>query len=192
MGIYLPKEWLVPCRIDRIHVHWTAGPRKSRPDEHQHYNFVLDQDLTINRGVSIDKNGRVIGSDFRPGFDYAAHTRAANSFAGGYSMAGMRLSQEPTASRPFILGPDPLTEPQWSRMIIHVAQLCFAYGIKPGLKTVLSHAEVQMNLGIKQNAKWDLTLLPWQKDQSLFNTARKVGNLMRAEVTKILIEGAFP
>lgn len=186
--VWIPKTWLTKCTIKRVQIHWTAGPGKSRPDEWEHYNFVLDQDLTLNRGVPIEKNARTIGGDFRPGFDYAAHTRAANSFAAGYSMAGMRLSQEATASRPFIPGPDPLTEEQWSRMILHVAQLCKFYGIVVGPKTVLTHAEVQKNLGIKQNAKWDIAVLPWQP-KAPFDSAPKVGDLLRSEVQHQLEKG---
>lgn len=185
--MWIPKAWLPTCTIKRIQIHWTAGPKKSREDEHDHYNFVLDQDLTLNRGVPIEKNARTIQSDFRPGFDYAAHTRAANSFAAGYSMAGMRLAQE----KPLIPGPDALTEEQWNRMILHVAQLCKTYRIEVGPKTVLTHAEVQKNLGIKQNGKWDLTILPWQTGLP-FDTATKVGNLLRAEVSFKLEKGEIP
>lgn len=183
----IPQAWLVPAKINRIIVHWTAGPGKSRPDEHDHYNLILDQDLTLNRGVSIAKNGRAIQADFRPGIDYAAHTKGTNSNALGYSMAGMRLAQE----SPFIPGPDPITEAQWSLMVRHLAQLCDFYEVAVSKETVMTHAEVQRNLGPKhkQNGKWDISILPWQKDLTLFNTPTKVGNLMRAEVQKILKEG---
>lgn len=184
----IPQAWLTPCEMRRVHIHWTAGPGKSRPDEWDHYHLILDQDLDLKRGVNIEKNSRKIQENFRPGFDYAAHTKNANGFAIGYSMAGMRLAQE----RPLIPGPEPITEAQWSRMILHVAQLCKFYGIQPTPRTVLTHAEVQGNLGIKQNGKWDINILPWQKDLTLFDSAAKVGNLLRAEVQKILDDGRLP
>ncbi|MER8369697.1 hypothetical protein NKH70_28955 [Mesorhizobium sp. M0991] len=36
-----------------------------------------------------------------------------------------------------------------------VAELCKYYRIKVTSKTVLSHAEVESNLGIEQRGKWD-------------------------------------
>jgi hypothetical protein len=50
-------------------------------------------------------------------------------------------------------------------------------------KTVLSHAEVQANLGIKQKGKWDIAILPWDRS---FDTARECGDEFRRMVQEHL------
>jgi hypothetical protein len=42
------------------------------------------------------------------------------------------------------------------------AELCRFYGIAVTPQTVLGHGEVQANLGIAQNGKWDPMALPWE------------------------------
>lgn len=182
-AILLPKSILVKAKCKRVHLHWTAGPAQSRPDEALHYHAILNQDLSVSKGVCTIMDNYEIP----PGkTNYAAHTKGANTQAFGYSLAGMRQAKQ----SPFDPGPDPITEIQWSRAMIHIAQLCKFYEIMPGIKTVLTHAEVETNLGIKQKGKWDIAVLPWQPTQ--WNTAEKVGNLMRAEVLHILKKGELP
>ena len=176
--VLLNAKFMVPARVDRIHLHWTAGPAQSRPDEADHYHAILNQDLTVSKGRYTAKDNENTLDNI-----YAAHTKSANRFAYGYSLAGMRGAKE----KPFNPGPDPITEKQWSRAMIHLAQLCKFYHVAPTDKKVLTHAEVQSNLGIKQNGKWDITVLPWQADK--WNTAKKVGDLMRAEIQHILEKG---
>lgn len=182
-SILLPDKILVKAVCKRVHLHWTAGPAQSRADEAVHYHAILNRDLTINPGLYTIMDNYSIPPGKK---DYAAHTKGANTQAFGYSLAGMRGAKE----SPFDPGPDPITEEQWSRAMIHIAQICKTYGITVGPKTVLTHAEVTKNLGIKQNGKWDITVLPWQTDK--WNTAEKVGNLMRAEVLHILKKGELP
>ena len=179
-SILLPAKILVKATCKRVHLHWTAGPAQSRADEAVHYHAILNQDLTINPGLYTIMDNFSIPAGKKA---YAAHTKGANTQAFGYSLAGMRDAKE----RPFVPGPDPITEAQWSRAMIHIAQICKQYGIKVGPKTVLTHAEVTKNLDIKQNGKWDITVLPWQADK--WNTAEKVGDLMRAEIRHILEKG---
>ncbi|RCW77732.1 peptidoglycan-binding protein [Paracoccus lutimaris] len=54
----------------------------------------------------------------------------------------------------------PITDLQIDVMATFVADLCRIYRIPVTRRTVLSHAEVQPTLGIKQNAKWDISWLP--------------------------------
>lgn len=172
-SMLIPEAWLSQAKVKRIHLHWTAGPAMSRPDESMHYHFILNQDLTLRRGVySIaDQERPTAGRN-----NYAAHTLGANQMAIGYSLAGMRGAVQ----NPFDPGPDPITEAQWSRAVIHIAQLVKFYGITIGPKTVLTHAEVEDNLGIKQRAKWDIAILPWDKEK--WHDAKTIGDLLRAEV----------
>ena len=183
MDIWIPKEWLPKVTMKRVHIHWTAGPAMSRPDEAEHYHMILNQDLTLRKGVDIRLNSYAKAPAPK---GYAAHTWNANQYAIGYSLAGMRLAKQ----SPFDPGPDPITEPQYTRAVRHTAQLCKFYGIPVSRKTVLTHAEVQANLGITQKAKWDIAILPWQPKE--FNTAEKVGNLFRSEVQYLLEKGDVP
>jgi N-acetyl-anhydromuramyl-L-alanine amidase AmpD len=180
----IPSTWLPKCTIKRIIVHWTAGGRIATALDAQHYHFLLNQDLTIRKGIDVQKNARDGLGKLTPGADYAAHTKGANSFSIGFAFSGMRGATE----KPWDGGPDPLTEPQWSRGMQLLAQICEAYGIQPEPKTLLTHAEVQDNLGIKQNGKWDIARLPFQTDKA-FDTPKEVGDLMRSEVRFIIGKG---
>jgi N-acetyl-anhydromuramyl-L-alanine amidase AmpD len=75
------------------------------------------------------------------------------------SLCGMTGSQE----KPFRPGPYPLTRAQWDKTVAVVAELCERYKIPVTPKTVLSHAEVQTNLGIRQRNKWDIAVLPFDR-----------------------------
>lgn len=180
--ILLPSSILVKALTKKVILHWTAGPAQSRADEALHYHAILNQDLSITKGVySPADNDSIPAGKVK----YAAHTRGSNTRAFGYSLAGMRGAKQ----SPFEPGPDPITEAQWSRAMIHIAQICKFYRIEVTPKTVLTHAEVQKNLGVTQAGKWDIAILPW--DQK-WNTAEKVGNLMRAEIIHILEKGELP
>ncbi|MDN3712109.1 N-acetylmuramoyl-L-alanine amidase [Paracoccus cavernae] len=62
--------------------------------------------------------------------------------------------------RPFRAGRFPITELQLDVLVTLVADLCQKYRIPVTRRTVLSHAEVQTTLGIRQNGKWDISWLP--------------------------------
>jgi hypothetical protein len=64
-----------------------------------------------------------------------------------------------------------------------VADLCRTYGIPVTRETVLTHAEVEPTLGVKQRGKWDLTRLPFRRD---LVGALPVGDYMRERVLQIL------
>ncbi|WP_198650722.1 N-acetylmuramoyl-L-alanine amidase, partial [Agrobacterium pusense] len=80
---------------------------------------------------------------------------------------------------PFMPGKYPMTKAQWDKLTSVVADLCRKYGIKVTDRTVLSHAEVEHNLGIQQKGKWDYTVLAF--DLSV-KGARACGDKLRAEV----------
>jgi hypothetical protein len=64
---------------------------------------------------------------------------------------------------PFRAGLYPLRKIQWERAAEVAALLSKVYRIPVTDKTILSHAEVQSNLGIRQNGKWDVSRLPFDK-----------------------------
>jgi N-acetyl-anhydromuramyl-L-alanine amidase AmpD len=107
--------------------------------------------------------------------DYAAHTRGCNTGSIGVSLACMAGATE----TPFNAGKFPMTEKQWVAMIEGIAQLCKFYKIPVSPQTVLSHAEVQGTLGIKQAGKWDFTRLAFDPT---VKGAKACGDRMRKEV----------
>lgn len=166
----VPASWMPDAQIDRIIVHWTAGNSVASALDRQHYHILLNGDGSLVRGApSIDKNNR---GSVKPG--YAAHTLNANSGSIGVSLCGMLGAVE----SPFNAGKSPITRAQWDVLPIVIADLCRRYGIKIGPKTVLTHAEVQSNLGITQRGKWDIARLPFDLAKV---GAAAVGNDMRSK-----------
>ena len=167
----LPAAWLPKATIQRVILHWTAGAGSPSSEDLRHYHVLWGSDGQAYRGVpTIDKND---ASGIRTG--YAAHTLNCNTGSIGGSLCGMRGAVE----SPFSPGPSPLTRVQWDRMIPGVAQMCLRYGVPVTDRTVLTHAEVQANLGIQQRGKWDIARLPF--DLSVVG-ARAVGDLLRRQV----------
>ncbi|NLS06279.1 N-acetylmuramoyl-L-alanine amidase [Rhizobium sp. P32RR-XVIII] len=111
--------------------------------------------------------------------DYAAHTLRANTGSIGVSMACMAGAVE----SPFNAGKFPMTETQWNRAIEVIAHLADFYHIPVTDKTILSHAEVQTNLGIQQRGKWDVARLPLDPKTV---GAKACGNKMRERVKELL------
>lgn len=181
-AILLSDKILVQSICNRIIVHWTAGPAQSRADEALHYHAILNQDLTVTPGVyTLADNYSIPAGKTK----YAAHTKGSNTCAFGYSLAGMRGAKQ----SPFEPGPDPITEAQWSRAMIHLAQIVRKYKMTISPKTLLTHAEVQKNLGVTQAGKWDISILPFD---TKWDSAEKVGRLMRAEVLHLVEKGEWP
>lgn len=153
-----------------IVVHWTAGSNTVSQIDRDHYHFIVDGAGNVVQGIhSVEDNDNTNDGD------YAAHTRGANSGRIGVGMAGMRGAIE----RPFESGPSPLTKPQWAAMIKLVASLAKKYKISVTPQTILTHAEVEKTLGIKQKGKWDITRIPFRPD---LIGAKACGDFLRAEV----------
>jgi hypothetical protein len=111
----------------------------------------------------VEGDGKLVTGRFRPeanasplGSDYAAHTRGCNSDAIGFAFCGMFGARE----RPFMTGDFPLRWEQVRAGCWYVRQLCERYDIPITRETVLTHAEVEKTLGVRQRGKWDITWLP--------------------------------
>lgn len=170
VGGPIPADWLPWAGMLRIVFHWTAGTNKASADDRKHYHLLIEGDGKIVRGVpSIDLNDAPLKSG------YAAHTLNLNSDSIGISLCGMAGATE----SPFSAGKYPITAAQWDALADAIAQLCRRYAIPVSRKTVLSHAEVQGTLGIKQRGKWDIARLPF--DPSV-KGAVAVGDKLRAAV----------
>jgi hypothetical protein len=166
----VPSDWMPWAKMQRIIVHWTAGSNKASKLDREHYHILIEGDGKLVRGVlTIADNESA--SDGR----YAAHTRGCNTGSIGVSLCGMAGAKE----SPFDPGKSPITMQQWAVLPSVISDLCRRYAINPGPTTVLSHAEVEKTLGIKQAGKWDIARLPF--DPAL-KGATAVGDQLRAAV----------
>jgi hypothetical protein len=175
----VPADWMMPAKMARIIVHWTAGGHRASSVDLQHYHVLVEGDGTVKRGTKTIKDNESTDDNV-----YAAHTLGTNTGSIGVSMCAMMDAVE----NPFDPGPAPLTKTQWDKMVQVCAVLARTYGIAVTPKTILTHAEVQPNLGIKQKGKWDVTRLAF--DRSVVG-AKACGDRMRAEV-RAAMEGRAP
>lgn len=168
----LPDDWTPPARMQRVICHWTAGTYKATDFDKQHYHLLIEADGAVVRGKpSIALNQSPVRSG------YAAHTLNCNGGSVGVSLCCMGGSD--VRESPFNPGRYPMTEKQWVVLVGVVADLCIVYEIPVSPTTVLSHAEVQSNLGITQRGKWDYTRLAF--DLSVVG-AKACGDKLRSEV----------
>lgn len=166
----VPADWMPWAHMLRIIFHWTAGGNKASALDRKHYHILIEGDGTLVRGTpSIAMNE----SPVKPG--YAAHTLNCNGDSIGVALCGMAGAEE----SPFKPGAAPITQAEWIQLANVNADLARRYSIPVTRKTILSHAEVQPTLGIKQRGKWDIARLPW--DSSL-RGAIPIGDQMRAMV----------
>lgn len=158
--------------IKRIHWHWTGGAPGINAKESDSYNFVITWPegeviacVPVARQIPPLINGA-----------YAAHTRGANSNAIGISLDAMAGAVE----RPFKSGAYPVTQAQVDALVALSRKLGAQYGIPVTRATMLTHAEVQGTLRIKQRNKWDIMWLP-----GMAKTADPVmvGDMLRALVS---------
>ena len=164
--------------LKRIIIHWTAGGGRANALDRQHYHRLVEYDGRIIFGTE-ELADNIVTSDG----DYAAHTRDLNTGSIGIAMCGMRDAIE----MPFSPGPSPLTEVQVDAACALVADLCRAHGIPVTRETVLTHAEVQPTLGVRQLGKWDITRLPYKPD---LVGAYPVGDYLRTKIKTLLGEAA--
>lgn len=166
----IPADWLPWAQMLRIVFHWTAGGNKASTNDRKHYHVLIEGDAKLIRG-----NPSILLNDAPLKTGYAAHTLNLNSDTIGISLCGMMGAKE----SPFNAGSAPITRAQWEALAAALAQLSKRYAIPVTRKTILSHAEVQPTLGIKQRGKWDIARLPF--DPSI-KGAIAIGDQMREMV----------
>ena len=172
---FLRKKKAKAVPMKRIILHWSAGNGTVSDLEKQHYHRIVDHEGKVHQGhhpVSDNIPPLTTGN-------YAAHTRMLNSYSIGVAMSAMRHARE----APFSWGDSPMTEVQVDALCLTVSALCTQYGIEVTPSTVLTHAEVQGTLGVRQNAKWDITILPGME---LPQSPRKVGDILRSKINSNL------
>lgn len=137
--------------MQRIILHWTAGANTPSQHDLQSYHFIVAGDGSVVKGKwPVEANRKPVRGQ------YAAHTLNCNTGSIGVAVAAMAGAVE----RPFDPGKQPITQAQIDGLVRLVRDLCRGYGIPVTRQTVLSHAEVQPTLGIKQKGKWDIAWLP--------------------------------
>jgi N-acetyl-anhydromuramyl-L-alanine amidase AmpD len=171
----VPAEWMPAAKMKGIVFHWSAGQWKASGLDRAHYHIMIEDDGELIRGIRSIKDNEFI----MKGRPYAAHTRSCNTGFIGVAVCAMQGAVE----RPFNAGKHPITKKQWETLAHVLADLCRRYKIPVTSQTVLSHAEVQTNLGKRQAGKWDVAVLPFDLS---FNTAKKCGDDMRARVAALL------
>lgn len=167
----VPADWMPNATIKGIVVHWTAGAHVASSFDKSHYHILIEGDGGLVRGrPTIDLNSL---PKVRPG--YAEHALNCNTGFIGVSLCCMAEANE----QPYRPGTAPMTKAQWDVLPLVLRDLCKRYDIAVSPKTVLSHAEVQTNLGITQRGKWDITRLAF--DPSI-QGARAIGDRFRAAI----------
>lgn len=167
----IPANWMPKVPMKRIIMHWTAGTHKANATDRAHYHILIEGDGNLVRGdASIYLNS----GKTQPG--YAAHTLNCNTDSIGVSLCCMGGSVE----SPFNPGKWPMTRTQFDKLIEVVRELSQVYNIPVTRQTILSHAEVQTTLGIKQRNKWDYTRLAF--DESI-KGALTIGDLIRSRIS---------
>lgn len=156
------------AKLSRVIAHWAVTKYKADHISKTHYHFIYEGDGSEVPGYQTPEANESTSDKV-----YAAHTRNCNTGSIGVSCAAMYGAV--SVDKP---GNYPITEVQFDAMCRGIARLCIKYGIKVTPRTVLSHAEVQTTLGIKQNGKWDISVLPFAG----LKTAKACGDFMRSKV----------
>lgn len=168
----VPFDWLPMARMQRAVVHWTGGGPKASDLDKCHYHVLIEDDGMLVRGNHpITANETLTG---KSSDQYAAHVARLNTGSIGIGLCGMAGARE----SPLDFGRFPLTPRQWARAGELLAVLCDRYVIPVSYKTVLTHAEVEPTLGVRQAGKWDITVLEF----STVRGAKPIGDMLREQV----------
>jgi hypothetical protein len=156
--------------MKRIIFHWTAGGNTPSNLDKGHYHFLIDGSGKVHRGKwPVEANDRPVKGQ------YAAHTLNCNTGSIGVAVCAMAGAVE----RPFDAGRAPIIPAQVEALATLCRDLGRQYGIPVTPQTMLSHAEVQPTLGIKQRGKWDIAWLPGMSGPA---DPVAVGNKLRAMI----------
>ena len=165
----IPASWLSNVAMKRIICHWTAGAYNPSENDLAHYHILIDGDGKLHRGEHTIADNELTGDG-----DYAAHTKGLNQGSIGISVCCMANAKE----SPFQSGSVPMKKVQWDTMVEVAAELCKKYKIAVTPTTVLGHGEVQKNVGVLQNGKWD----PMKLSFAATLSKADVGTKLRTEV----------
>jgi peptidoglycan hydrolase-like protein with peptidoglycan-binding domain len=134
--------------MNRIVWHHTGGTYTPNGTDKRAYHRLIDGDGQVHDGVfEIEANAP--GKIRRDA--YAAHVWNLNTGSIGLAICAMGRGvwSDPSGGR------WPVKPVQVDALVLETVRLCRAYGIPVNGRTVLSHAEVEPTLGVKQRNKWD-------------------------------------
>lgn len=157
---------------NRITDHHTGGPYTPTPKDLQSYPICIDGDGQPHQGIHpLDANSagrKLVAGAYYP------HTWKLNSGNFGIAICCMGNAQwgDPRGSTRFF----PLNR-QVDALIVENAKWCVEFRIEVTGRTVLSHAEVEPVLGVKQKQKWDydyqIRNTPGRDPVSIFDEIRQ-------------------
>lgn len=164
--------------MKRIILHHTAGLHKPNSVDLEHYHFIVDGEGQVHKGKH-PVLANAAGKPLRSGH-YAAHTANLNTDSIGVSVAAMHNGQwkTPRSSAYFP------TRQQLDAFLKLAAELAAAYKIPVRRDTILSHAEVEQTLGVRQAGKWDFDYDPYGVLASRDPVA--VGDMLRLKISEYL------
>lgn len=140
--------------MKRIVIHWTAGGHTPSNLDKEHYHYIVAGDGAVVPGKwPVEANRKPVKGK------YAAHTLNCNTGSIGVAVAAMAGAVE----RPFDAGRAPITQAQMKALAALCRDLAAKHKIPVTRETILTHAEVQPTLGIRQRGKWDIAWLPGMK-----------------------------
>ncbi|WP_373354060.1 N-acetylmuramoyl-L-alanine amidase [Pseudoroseicyclus sp. CXY001] len=164
--------------MNRIILHHTGGAYRPNSVDLRAYHRLIDGDGKLHDGehpISANEPGRPLVAG-----RYAAHCRHLNSGSIGISVCALAGA---TWARPFD-GAAPIRPGQVDALVAEAARLCQIYRIEPTGRFVLSHAEVDLVLGVRQHAKWDYDYPPRGGTSSRDPIA--IGNELREEICRAI------
>jgi hypothetical protein len=159
--------------LNRITIHHTGGSHTPNETDLRAYHRVVDGDGRVHNGdFDIEANDPRYITEGR----YAAHTLNLNSGNIGVSLACMGGADwaDPKDTRWFP------TQVQVESALQLVAELCSKYNIAVSRQHVLTHAEVQTTLGVRQKNKWDFDYDPFGKIGS--RDPLVIGDMLRSKI----------
>lgn len=163
--------------MNRLIMHHTGGPYTPTADDLRAYHRVVSSVGKVYHGDhAIEANAP--GKKLVKGH-YAAHCKNLNTGSIGISVAAM--SRGKWAS-PFSSYPP--TETQMDAFLRDVAKLLLTYSIEPERKFCLSHAEVEITLGVKQENKWDFDYDPYRNHSG--RDPIEIGDSLRHRIAGIM------
>lgn len=151
-------------------MHWTGGQHAVSENNIEHYHEIVSGDGVRVLGKCCAEDNLDLTTNA-----FAAHTRNLNAGSVGLAMACMLGAVE----APFEIGDFGMTDRQLDVFCKMVAEYCLRYRIPVTEWTVLSHAEVQPTLDVKQTGKWDITVLP---GMSYVGDPVAIGDILRDHI----------
>ena len=166
--------------INRIHWHWTASTYEVNDNVTKHYNNCFDIKGICYNGGSLPKDQA--SYDYKRGVG-VSHTLNANTGAIGLAVVACADRKVTNWAKGIVnIGKYPMNWKQIDSMLKKTAEYCLEYDIRPSPWTVLTHAEVQGNIGIKQRGKWDIRVLP--DEPTVLLDALEAGNILRKRMKR--------